>query len=170
MTFPMNRHFLQARGRAAGMPEIFPALPDAGRAPFFFLKKMNRTTPGSHGHARETPETSLADTDERRLLCAACRHVITRPSERAEVQGGHRHTFANPHGLFFEIGCFRNAPGCANVGPLTTEFTWFRGYAWKVAVCGRCATHLGWKFASGSGGIFHGLVLDRLILSEPESH
>jgi hypothetical protein len=26
-----------------------------------------------------------------------------------------------------------------------------------------CLTHLGWMFVSGSGDVFHGLILDRLL-------
>jgi hypothetical protein len=31
--------------------------------------------------------------------------VITSPAERIVVQGSHQHTFANPHGIIYEIGC-----------------------------------------------------------------
>ena len=138
-----------------------------GRAPGLLFKNADQRLRNADPAKREAPEEADTGDDERLLLCADCRHVITRPSERAEIQGGHKHTFANPYGVFFEIGCFRLAPGCAHAGPLTTEFTWFRGYAWQIAVCGACATHLGWRFLSDSGGNFHGIVLDRLVLSEP---
>jgi hypothetical protein len=30
----------------------------------------------------------------------------------------------------------------------STLFTWFEGYAWQVASCAGCGTHLGWRFVS----------------------
>ncbi len=98
---------------------------------------------------------------EKRLFCAACRHPVTHQDERIQIQGGHEHRFANPHGVHFRIGCFREAGGCAAVGPATLEYTWFAGYAWRIALCAHCHAHLGWRFES-PGEYFHGLISDRL--------
>jgi hypothetical protein len=95
------------------------------------------------------------------ILCRACRHAVTREEERIAMGSAHRHTFANPSGIVFEIGCFRNAPGCAAVGPLSAEFTWFAGYSWQIGVCAACRLHLGWRFVGADR--FFGLILDRLI-------
>ena len=101
--------------------------------------------------------------EEEYILCRQCHQAITRPADRMAVQGSHRHTFANPHGIVFEIGCFKTVKGCGHAGPATDEFSWFAGYSWRVSFCTMCLTHLGWIFISGSGDIFHGLILDRLI-------
>ena len=104
------------------------------------------------------------DSDgEEYILCRYCGNIITRPSERIEKDGSHTHTLANPHGIVFEIGCFRFASGCGHAGPFTDEFSWFKGFDWKVSVCGRCLTHLGWLFKSRGNEVFHGLILDKLI-------
>ena len=103
---------------------------------------------------------------EKRLFCAACRHPITHQDERIIVQGGHEHHFTNPHGISYHIGCFREAAGCAAVGEATTEFTWFSGYAWRIAYCAHCHVHLGWRFQSDAD-YFHGLIVDRLISAGP---
>jgi len=79
------------------------------------------------------------------------------------MQGSHIHTFANPHGLVFEIACFRSVTGCGYVGPSTDEFSWFSGYRWRIVVCAACLTHLGWLFTATGGDSFAGLILDRLI-------
>jgi len=100
---------------------------------------------------------------EEYILCRTCRHIITSPAERIEVQGSHRHTFANPQGIVYEIGCFRTAAGCGYVGPSTGEFTWFKGYSWRIAACSRCLTHLGWLYISNALPSFNGLILDHLI-------
>jgi len=107
------------------------------------------------------------DTDSRKyLLCRNCHQIISSPSERIEVQGSHKHTFANPQGIIFEIGCFKNALGCNYSGVPTDEYTWFRGFRWRVALCGHCLTHLGWLFMSSANSSFNGLILNRLVESE----
>jgi hypothetical protein len=47
------------------------------------------------------------------------------------------------------------------VGGASAEFSWFSGYRWRVALCGRCLGHLGWRFEQGDS--FYGLILDRLL-------
>jgi hypothetical protein len=96
-----------------------------------------------------------------RLRCAACGHGITDPQARTERGGAHEHRCKNPLGIVFGIGCFARAPGCATRGDGTEEHTWFRGYAWQLAVCRGCARHLGWRFQT-SGDDFFGLILSRL--------
>lgn len=110
---------------------------------------------------RSSREPSSAAERERRLFCARCRHTITHQNQQIEANGAHTHAFINPHGLTFHIGCFRDAPGCTPLGAPTTEFTWFPGYAWRVADCAKCAVHLGWLFTSSSDA-FYGLIVDRL--------
>ncbi|MFC1895303.1 cereblon family protein [Thermodesulfobacteriota bacterium] len=100
---------------------------------------------------------------EEKLCCNQCLHIITGPSERTVVQGSFDHTFANPHGFVFHIGCFTSAPGCRYAGPSSPEFSWFRGFSWRVAVCGRCLAHMGWLFTTDEGARFHGLILNRLV-------
>ncbi|UCF93847.1 MAG: hypothetical protein JSW39_06715, partial [Desulfobacterales bacterium] len=143
--------------KATGMvsEDIYPAL---------FLRQSTER-PGFEKRpgldAKETEEK--APEEEKHILCRQCQQAVTSPAERITVQGSHEHTFANPHGLIFDIGCFKAAKGCGYAGPPTEEFSWFKGYSWKISVCGRCLTHLGWLFISRSGDSFHGLILDRLI-------
>lgn len=108
-------------------------------------------------------ETEEKAAEEEHILCRQCHSILTRPTERIVVQGSHQHTFANPHGIVFEIGCFDNVMGCGYAGPASEEFSWFKGFSWRVAVCVMCLSHLGWFFESRDGANFHGLILDRLI-------
>ena len=96
------------------------------------------------------------------IRCAACMGAVAVATDRIEVNGAHVHTFANPHGLVFEIGCFHDAFGCVAVGLPTDEFTWFSGFFWQMAFCRTCLTHMGWLFTKKSNG-FWGLILDRLM-------
>lgn len=104
--------------------------------------------------------------EERRLLCAACGRTVARPHHRISVGGAHRHTFTNPLGLVFTIGCFSDAPGCVATGEATAEWSWFRGYRWQVGLCRGCGVHLGWGYRPEEDGAatsaFYGLILERL--------
>ena len=136
-------------------------------APHQHLKTpVEEPSRGLHSSPEEDVR-ELEDEDENRILCARCFVVLTHKDQRLEIQGGHTHIFSNPAGHVFEIGCFEDIEGCGLVGPATDEFTWFRGYRWRVVVCASCLTHLGWLFAApGNGHRFAGLILDRLRFPE----
>ncbi|MCH9686457.1 MAG: hypothetical protein K0V04_33800 [Deltaproteobacteria bacterium] len=122
-----------------------------------------RPNPGRPGTSTGRHRSSSEDRSDR-LRCRACGEAITESDARTEIAGSHAHTFVNPAGLVFEIGCFARAPGCVGVGEPQPFFSWFPGYAWRVAACGGCRAHLGWSY--GDGPQFHGLILDRLV-TEP---
>lgn len=100
------------------------------------------------------------------ILCRNCRNKITSAKYRIDVYGSHKHSFANPSGMLFDIGCFSAAYGCANHGIPTSEFTWFTGFKWQFSICGKCNNHLGWHYSSGSES-FYGLILANLIEEKP---
>ena len=120
-------------------------------------------SPATPGASREdAPRETTEDDAGRALACARCLAAITTTGARIEMSGAHEHTFSNPHGFVFRIGCFAVAPGCAPVTEPSTYFAWFPGYAWQIAVCTGCGEHLGWLFRSGDSR-FHALILDRLV-------
>jgi hypothetical protein len=80
---------------------------------------------------------------------------------RIDVNGSHEHTFINPEGVIYRIGAFSAAAGAVDVGPPSTYFSWFAGHAWRLAICKRCTTHLGWSFRAEES-VFVGLILERL--------
>jgi hypothetical protein len=53
---------------------------------------------------------------------------------------------------------------------LTEEYSWFKGFSWKIALCRLCAIQLGWLFVSSKMESFNGLVLNRLIFDEEPSY
>lgn len=128
----------------------------------------------NQGQGQGQPErnaSSEADAGEggASLRCVQCRHKITWRGAGMELQGSHRHVFFNPHGQVFELGLFSSAKGCVAIGPGSEEFTWFPGYAWQVALCGRCGLHLGWLYRGVSRpGNFWGLILPNLVEEQDE--
>lgn len=107
-------------------------------------------------------EVSVREDDDKHICCAFCHHVISHPRFKMDMDGAHCHTFANPHGIVFEIGCFTSAPGCLTAGDPSGEFSWFKGYQWKIAACKGCQAHNGWQFVSGTHQFF-GLILDKIV-------
>lgn len=99
---------------------------------------------------------------EPRLLCRFCRHPISSETQRVVVGGSASHTMFNPAGIVYQLGCFRNAPGCLVRGEATDQFSWFAGYRWSLALCGLCQVHLGWYFQAEADSFF-GLIEPNLI-------
>lgn len=104
---------------------------------------------------RDAPEGQGA------LVCGFCRALVTSRASAIEMSGSHVHSFVNPHGVEFRIGCFADAPGCLGRGEESSYWTWFPGFTWQIALCGHCSEHLGWLFRSPDAR-FYGLILDRL--------
>lgn len=129
-----------------------------GALPWLFWFDPNKAP--SVSRQRRT-DTTAANAQERRLCCIACRQIVTHLDERIAVNGATEHTVRNPCGIEFHIGCFRSAYGCRASGAATQAYTWFPGYAWRLARCGKCGLHLGWRYHA-SADSFHGLILNRL--------
>jgi hypothetical protein len=96
------------------------------------------------------------------VACAACRALVTHSRERLSVDGAHSHSFINPAGLIFRVSCFAAAPGTVSVGEASADFTWFAGFAWRVALCRACGEHLGWSYHRLDSG-FVALIDDRVV-------
>ena len=114
-------------------------------------------------HSSEETDSDFETSEEERwIICRQCRQRLTRPSERIQINGLHSHTFANPSGVVFEIGCFRMVSGLNFIGPPSHEFPWFAGHSWQIVICSACQTHLGWWFRGPGSNQFFGLILDHL--------
>ncbi|RKX78742.1 MAG: hypothetical protein DRP87_05365, partial [Spirochaetes bacterium] len=107
-------------------------------------------------------EKEIEEKKDDNLYCIICGNTITSVLFRTTVQGVYEQTFTNPSGYIYRIGCFKKAPGCTQAGRDTYEFTWFKGYSWRYALCGKCHSHLGWVYRSSGGNGFYGLILARL--------
>lgn len=107
-------------------------------------------------------KTQIFSKDEEIIICAFCNNHVTDPFKQIMKDDSWYHTFANPYGCVFEIGCFSRAKGCISASASSNEFSWFPGFSWQVGVCNYCATHLGWIFSSESSKFF-GLIIEKLI-------
>ncbi len=111
-------------------------------------------------------ETQTQEQEEPVITCRSCNVVVTKPEFQIEIDQRFSHTFANPSGHVFEIGCFSKAVGCVRGSAPSDEFSWFSGYVWTVGVCRNCQAQLGWVFSSAKDAapnLFFGLILDQLI-------
>ncbi len=116
---------------------------------------------GKHRPAADS-RGQASEQQREAIFCRHCTRLITFPDQRIVVDGAFKHTFFNPEGIVFEIGCFQTAAGCIAVGEATAEFTWFKGFSWRICLCAGCHVHLGWQYRSAGGSRFFGLILDRL--------
>lgn len=132
---------------ASTPPEVF-FRDDAGR-------------PGGRSRTIVDDGDDSEQEQEKALFCKMCDAPITTDKQRFSKNGKHLHTFFNPAGVVYEIGCFRDAPGCLVHGPVSREFSWFAEHGWQVAFCTVCLEHLGWYFSSSQNAFF-GLIINRL--------
>jgi hypothetical protein len=84
-----------------------------------------------------------------------------------EFDGAHQHVFTNPGGYTYDIALFADAD-CIRHGPATTEYTWFKGFAWQLALCRNCRAHLGWHYTRAGQTGFYGLIRSRLVDSDAQ--
>ena len=138
-----------------------PSRIGTGSAYFFRLPPEKETDGNTKSSVKDELDDDLKD--EKGILCRQCLHLITTPAERISMHGSHKHVFFNPHGILFEIGCFRAASGCRYTGRATKEWSWFPGYSWRIGVCSGCLTHLGWLFVSEGYNSFNGLIINRIV-------
>ncbi|MCD4743819.1 MAG: hypothetical protein K8R67_15255 [Desulfobacteraceae bacterium] len=110
---------------------------------------------------KEKIDYSDTSNDENNILCLYCKNLITNHYTQIKINDSHKHVFANPHGIVFEIGCYKEAVGCMVYKGASKEFSWFLSYNWRIAVCNHCSSHLGWLFTSDSNSFF-GLIIEKL--------
>lgn len=159
----MQSSFFSLQVGMSPWPVLLPLLP-ASYGTLLLKEAAPGKSPDKAPVQDEEPDRGEGGT---RIVCRMCLHTITWNKARMEVNGKHQHTFFNPQGLVFDLGCFSIAPGCTCLGAPSLEFTWFPGFAWSVAVCRACRSHLGWRYLPRiSGRGFHGLILDRLVEME----
>ena len=135
-----------------------PSLARVHTHPAGFLKSTDRDP---QSDVRIKAEKKFGLRNNRVLLCSNCGNSITLPEHTISVNGEHIHTFTNPEGYSYEIGCFSDARGCIVDSEPVLEHTWFKGFAWRLSLCSSCLVHMGWCYERGNERFF-GLIIDRL--------
>jgi hypothetical protein len=78
--------------------------------------------------------------------CKVCGNPLTGRDLVIDIGGNTSHCFTNPSGLEFGFHTFALCPGATVLGDPTDAFSWFPGYRWRIAVCARCGSHVGWHY------------------------
>lgn len=105
------------------------------------------------------PDSDVETAEDDQLFCAECGASVTRESLSTIRRDTHEHTVFNPMGHVFTIRCFADAWGLLSPRDGKQAFTWFPGYMWRIAVCGACGTHMGWRYDNQDGtDRFYGLI------------
>ncbi len=126
--------------------------------PFMMLDSTGNNPPPK---VRIRSEKKFGIKEERLILCGTCGNPVTTSESVIAVDGKHIHSFMNPSGTTYEIGCFASADGCEVFEETSTEATWFEEFSWSGSICSNCLAHLGWLYESGDH-IFFGLIVDNL--------
>ncbi|KAI3370153.1 hypothetical protein L3Q82_024936 [Scortum barcoo] len=84
------------------------------------------------------------------LCCKQCQDTeITTKNEIFSLSlYGPMAAYVNPHGYVHETLTVYKANNLNLVGRPSTLHSWFPGYAWTIAQCRTCGSHMGWKFTA----------------------
>ncbi|XP_012267633.2 protein cereblon [Athalia rosae] len=87
---------------------------------------------------------------DRLLTCSSCDDFIGKQSDVFPMnKEGPQSAYCNPAGIIHETVTLYKAQGLIlNDEVPQTEYSWFPGYAWTIALCKGCHGHMGWKFTA----------------------
>ncbi|KAL6433699.1 hypothetical protein ACFW04_005755 [Cataglyphis niger] len=88
--------------------------------------------------------------EDKIYVCVNCESFIGRQSHMFPMnKEGPQGTYVNPGGIIHETITFYHVQGImlSDAAP-STEYSWFPGYAWTIAICKGCHHHVGWKFTA----------------------
>ena len=82
------------------------------------------------------------------LRCKQCGAQIAQMTDIFTLEGAEGTTgaYVNEHGVIHQTITLRKIGNARCIGGAETKDSWFPGYAWTIAYCNLCASHLGWKF------------------------
>ena len=104
-----------------------------------------------------------------------CKRCKTQVSSYADIfamaKGNVNANYCNPAGYIHEtLTVHKTIEGSLRlVDRPSTDFSWFPGYGWQIAVCSKCSSHIGWKFVAVTKNLkpksFYGLSCKSLVVS-----
>ncbi|XP_051568613.1 protein cereblon isoform X2 [Myxocyprinus asiaticus] len=109
------------------------------------------------------------------LCCKQCQDTeITSKNEIFSLSlYGPMAAYVNPHGYVHETLTVYKANNLNLIGRPSTLHSWFPGYAWTIAQCRTCGSHMGWKFSAVKKDLspprFWGLTRSALLPTIPQS-
>ncbi|KAG5307589.1 CRBN protein, partial [Pseudoatta argentina] len=88
--------------------------------------------------------------EDKIYVCVNCESFIGRQSHMFPMnKEGPQGSYVNPGGVIHETITFYHVQGVLlNNSDPSTEYSWFPGYAWTIAICKGCRHHVGWKFTA----------------------
>uniref|UniRef100_A0AAY4A1A5 Protein cereblon n=1 Tax=Denticeps clupeoides TaxID=299321 RepID=A0AAY4A1A5_9TELE len=108
------------------------------------------------------------------LCCKQCQETeITTKNEIFSLSlYGPMAAYVNPHGYVHETLTVYKASNLTLIGRPSTLHSWFPGYAWTIAQCRACGSHMGWKFSAVKKDLipqnFWGLTRSALLPTIPQ--
>ncbi|XP_057312965.1 protein cereblon-like [Hydractinia symbiolongicarpus] len=88
------------------------------------------------------------------LACDECGSIIADKNDLFSLsRKGPMAAYVNPGGHVHETVTFYKARNLSLSGRSSTEYSWFPGYAWTIASCRNCHSHMGWKFTAAKKGL-----------------
>lgn len=102
------------------------------------------------------------------FCCASCfRQVARKEDVFSMAEEGPVGAYVNPGGHVHETLTIHKTTNISLVGRSSTEHSWFPGYAWTIAQCHGCRSHMGWRFTATKKSLspqkFWGLCRSSLV-------
>lgn len=108
--------------------------------------------------------------------CKRCRNQIASYADIfAMAKGNVNANYCNPAGYIHEtLTVKKTSENAARlVDRPSTDFSWFPEYAWQIAQCKVCSSHIGWKFIAVTKNLapksFFGLSCKSLVVAPKET-
>lgn len=84
----------------------------------------------------------------RQIFCHRCSQFFAVLDDIIVVSETDSGVFVNAGGHLHDILLLKAVQNGEFDDTAHAEFSWFPGYAWSIAYCGRCDEHIGWRFIS----------------------
>uniref|UniRef100_A0A5K3F0F9 Protein cereblon n=2 Tax=Mesocestoides corti TaxID=53468 RepID=A0A5K3F0F9_MESCO len=109
------------------------------------------------------------------LACSFCNANITSQKDViCLAQEGSMQAYVNPQGFIFDMLTLSTVQTGAIdlIGEPSDQYSWFPGYAWTIAQCAGCQSHMGWQFTATNADLrprmFWGIKRQALVHSTDE--